>query len=202
LIKNFVFDLGNVLVDVNVKKFVDNLEKEGLQPPKVLELVYDVKLKDLLESGKIDFNSFYLKCKKRLNANLSRKRFSEIFNDMFSPVPEMAKILNEIKKSKKYKIFLLSNTNSLHFNFIRNNYDYINLIDRFALSYRLKAIKPDSKIYLLLASKFKIVPEETVFIDDLKENCEAAKKLGFNVIHFANYDSFKQEFYNYFNFRN
>lgn len=202
MIKNFVFDLGNVLVDVNIKRFINNLEKEGLSPLKVQALITDKKLKDLLESGKIDFNTFYLKCKKKLNAKLSRKKFGEIFNDMFSPISGMSQILQGIKNTNNSKIFLLSNTNSVHFNYIRKNFEYIDLIDRFALSYKLKAIKPDYKIYYLLINKFNIKPTETIFIDDLVDNCNSAKQLGFNVILFENYKSFLKELKKYIKFKN
>ena len=62
-------------------------------------------------------------------------------------------------------------------------YPFLNKFDGLIISGKEKLVKPNAEIYKLAISRFNLIPEETVFIDDKKENIEAAKKLGFLTIH-------------------
>ncbi len=94
----------------------------------------------------------------------------------------MSSLLKKLKEENKYRLFLLSNTSPLHFEYIKQKYDYVNLLEKFALSYELKSLKPDDIIYKKTIVHLGIDPAESVFIDDLKENCEAAEKHGIRTI--------------------
>ena len=106
----------------------------------------------------------------------------------------MKKFLKSLVQKNKYKLFILSNTNPLHFSYGRRKFKYINLVDKFILSYKLKMIKPDKKIFRTVIEKYKLVPSETLFVDDLKENCLAAEDTGMKTICYRNYRTFIKQF--------
>lgn len=197
MIKNIIFDLGNVLVNVEYERFINKLLSAG-----VTEETYSNFFKGgnyrLLgyESGEISSEEFISKCLTGLNLKMERNDFANAFNDMFSEIIPMKSLVKKLTEESKYDLFLLSNTSPLHFEYIKKKYDYVNLLNKFALSYELKSLKPDDIIYERTIEYLDIAPEESVFIDDLMENCEAANKFGINTICYDKIDhaKFEKEF--------
>lgn len=194
MIKNIIFDLGNVLVSVEYEKFINKLLAKG-----VTEETYSNFFKGgnyrLLgyEAGEITSDEFITKCLNGLNLDMERNDFADAFNDMFREIEPMSSLVRELSENKKYNLYLLSNTSPLHFEYIKKKYDYVNLLNKFALSYELKALKPDDDIYLKTIEHLNIIPEESVFIDDLPENCSAANKFGIRTICYDKNDHAKFE---------
>ena len=91
-------------------------------------------------------------------------------------------ILNKLK-NEKYECYVLSNWSWETFRGMDKKYPFLNKFDDLIISGREKLVKPDTQIYKLAINRFNLIPEETVFIDDKKENIEAANKLGFLTIH-------------------
>ena len=89
-------------------------------------------------------------------------------------------------KSKNYFCYVLSNWSAETFLGMTDEYPFLKKFDDFIISGEVKLIKPDHRIFNLAISKFKLIPEETVFIDDRKENIESALKLNFKTIHLTN----------------
>ena len=86
-------------------------------------------------------------------------------------------------KNKKYECYVLSNWSWETFQDMDKKYPFLNKFDDLIISGKEKLVKPNAEIYKLATSRFNLIPEETVFIDDKKENIEAAKKLDFLTIH-------------------
>jgi putative hydrolase of the HAD superfamily len=76
------------------------------------------------------------------------------------------------------RLVLLSNTDSLHFEYIREAFPEIFIFDEYVLSYETGSLKPETEIYNNALKQAGISPEEAVFIDDLEENVKAADRLG------------------------
>ena len=196
MIKNVIFDLGNVLVKVNPGRFRENLLANGAD-----EEVFDnaLALENIIqfrfETGVMSEKEFIACCISVLNEKISPETFVDSFNSMFDEIPEMKNFLEELVESKKYKIYLLSNTNPIHFDYITGKFKYVNLIKNNLLSYRLKCIKPGIEIYEKIIKENNLVPEETIFIDDLKENCDAAEKTGIKTIQYSDHSDFIEKFY-------
>ena len=91
-------------------------------------------------------------------------------------------VLHELK-SKNYMCYVLSNWSAETFKGMTNDYPFLNLFDGLLISGEDKLIKPDEAIYKLAISRFKLIPNKTVFIDDKIENIQAAKKLKLNTVH-------------------
>ena len=195
MIKNIILDLGNVLVGVDFERSRKLLISAGLDEKK-LNKFFSLKTRKAYESGKISTPEFLKMAYYRLGKKISKSKLKMLFTDMFAEVTEMKKFLQKLHNGKKYRLFLLSNTNPLHFNYARKNFPYINLVDRFILSYKLGFAKPDRRIYKTLLEKYKLLPAESLFIDDLKINCLAAEKFGIITICYKNYSSFIKQFRN------
>jgi glucose-1-phosphatase len=198
LIKNIIFDLGNVLVGVDFEKPMKKLLSEGVSKNRYNSF-FKKKIGNKYECGIINTNEFLDSAYRSFGKIVPKKKIRSIFKDMFFEFPEMKKFLENISESEKFRLFLLSNTSPLHFNYIKRKFGYVNLIESFILSYRIKMVKPDCGVYKLVLNKYKMKPEETLFIDDLKENCESAEKFGIQIILFRNYKDFLKKFGKFIN---
>lgn len=192
--KNIIFDLGNVLVKVNFEKFKSGLLSEGISRAKFNKLFTEKILRDKLESGEISAEKFVKYVTDKLDNKITAKRFIHHFNSMFTENRQMKKILSQLRSKQVYKLILLSNTNSIHFNYIRRRFSYINLFHNFALSYELRMLKPDTRIYNKIAVLYNLRPDESLFIDDLEENCLAAASTGMKIIHYTGVNRFIANF--------
>ncbi len=194
MIKNIVFDLGNVLLNVNFDKFKQGLFSEGITAEE-FEHFYTIKKKAMgYEKGKIDTKTFLRLCVKKLNYKITQKVFLKCYTEIFTEIKPMKQLVIKISKSRKYRLLLLSNTNPVHYHFVRKLFPFLNLMHDKGLSYRLGYMKPDKRIYKEFVKKFNIKPEESLIVDDLEKNCISAGEFGFNVIHFKGYDDFIKKF--------
>ncbi len=109
---------------------------------------------------------------------------------------ESIEVLLELK-SKNYFCYVLSNWSAETFLGMIDEYPFLKKFDDLIISGEVKLIKPDHRIFNLAISKFKLIPQETVFIDDRKENIESALKLNFKTIHLTNPNLIKEEIYKF-----
>ncbi len=189
MIKNIIFDLGKVLIDYDFDIF---FQKIGNKPN---TRTLDEANKEILlfEAGKIDKNTFFNHLKKIYGFNISFEQFKNLWCDVFWEIPQMIDLAKTLKQ-KDYNIFLLSNTDELHFPYIRKKFPSIKIFDSgLMLSYDLGYVKPDKRIFEKALSTYDLNAGETVFIDDRKENIIAAKELGILAIHHLNYENTFEE---------
>ncbi|MCC6864782.1 MAG: HAD family phosphatase [Ignavibacteria bacterium] len=183
MIKNIIFDLGSVLVNVEYERFINLLNANGVSTNTYNNFFKGGAYRLLgYESGEISTDEFISKCLKGLDLKMEPNEYADAFNNMFSEITAMKKLVQKLAAENKYRLFLLSNTSPLHFEFIKKNFDYVNLLHKFALSYELKCLKPDSVIYEKTIEHLEIDPAESIFIDDLEVNCSAANQHGLNTI--------------------
>ena len=119
-----------------------------------------------------------------------------IINSLSNTYKESIEALLELK-SKNYFCYVLSNWSAETFLGMIDEYPFLKKFDDLIISGEVKLIKPDHRIFNLAISKFKLIPEETVFIDDRKENIESALKLNFKTIHLTNPNLIKEEIYKF-----
>ena len=106
---------------------------------------------------------------------MKAEEFAYAFNDMFSEIKPMSSLVRKLSAEKNiiYSYF------PIQVRFILKTlkaYDYISLLDKYALSYKLKALKPGPEIYRKALTLFNSAADECIFIDDLKDNYEAAEE--------------------------
>ncbi len=198
MIRNIIFDLGNVLVNVEYERFIEKLVNRGVSRDTYGNFFKGGSYRVLgYESGEITSEEFITKCLEGLKLDMKRSEYADAFNDMFSEIKPMSRLLRKLKEENKYRLFLLSNTSPLHFEYIKQKYEYVNLLEKFALSYELKCLKPDDIIYERTINHLGVIPEESIFIDDLQENCDAAGKHGIKTICYDKNDhsAFEKQFH-------
>ena len=105
---------------------------------------------------------------------------------------ESVDILKKLK-DKNYDCYVLSNWSAETFEGMTDDYPFLKLFDGLLISGEDKLIKPDHAIYQLARDRFNLNSEETVFIDDKRENIEAAKGLDFKTIHLTDPKNIEKE---------
>ena len=143
-----------------------------------------MKLMSKLGVGMITTEAFCDAARELTGADVTNEEIIDAANKMLVEIPDEKKErLLQLKKAG-YRLFLLSNTIDIHWDycvehlFPYQNYGVEDYFEHCFLSQRMHLAKPDAHIYEEVVKQANIYPDETLFVDDLKENCEAAEKLG------------------------
>lgn len=185
-IKAVVFDLGNTLVRIEYKPLIVNLNLDGryneIELFKFLE-----KPAQKFEKGEINAESFYQVVEKKLKLGVNFEKFMlswcSVATEYVDGMDRLLKILNI-----KYPLYILSNTNELHFGYIMEKFPVLNCMKDFFLSYEIGAMKPNVEIYRYMLKNLTLDPSEIIFIDDKEENVTSAKQLGIDAVRFTTAD--------------
>ena len=192
-IKNIIFDLGGVILNLDYIKTENEFKKIGVLHFKEL---YNQKKQTVLfddfEKGKIkpeDFISFF---KESENLKIKEIDFINAWNAMLLEIPvEKLEFIENLKKN--YKIFLLSNTNEIHIKKFENDLRKNNMLkqfykcfDKIYYSSRMGKRKPDENCFNQVLEDNELSPENTLFIDDSIQHIEGAKKTGIKTFHLEN----------------
>ena len=141
------------------------------------------ELIELFDEGALTPHQFYERAVALLGARVSYDEFVSAFVNVFSrnqPVIDLYKTLKG-----RYRLILLSNTDPLRFGFVREHFPDILFFDDYVLSYEVKALKPDPRIYREAMKRAAVPPASCVFIDDLEENISGAAALGLKAILYS-----------------
>lgn len=194
MISIIVFDLGNVLLPFSYTKPIEefNQLKPGLGN-KFAELYKEnYHVHRSFESGAISRKEFLSIMLSWLDNIISEEEFCRAYSNIFTLNENVIELLPKLKK--EYNLCLLSNTNEIH-----EEYGYIHLpffknFDRLFLSHKVGAVKPEEKIYRTVEDFTKKPSNEHLFIDDILEYVEGAKKCGWDGIQFTNYEKLVSDF--------
>jgi len=189
-VKTVIFDLGNVVLKFDIRIIARKIAgKFSLNEDELFNLFFDSPLTQIHDEGKIDAEEFHKQAMKKIGVEMHFEEFKETWNDIFTENEDVIKLV--LFLSKTYKVFLMSNTNKMHFDYIKNKFDIIKKFDRIFTSYEVGEMKPHPKIYNEAIKSANAEPSEIVFIDDRKELIEGAKELGIRAIQFENIDQLK-----------
>jgi glucose-1-phosphatase len=179
-----IFDIGRVLIRVNVSRAMDGLASGiSLTPEEVWSAIEkDPRMLDWQE-GRISPRDWHLHLKNRLGGSLSFEQFSEVWNRALDPNPIHEDSFLE-GLSKNYRLALLSNTDPLHMAHAEQSYAFFRFFPQRIYSFRVGASKPDPLIYREALKACKVRAEEAVYIDDVAAYAEAAQRLGMTGIVF------------------
>ena len=193
--KAILFDLGNVVVNFNHWIAVKRISEFAKKSPRdIYQLFFDSNLTSLYEEGKLSSIDFFSRVKDMLNLSIDYKKFVPIWNEIFFLTPDNLQIHKlALELRDKYKVFLISNINELHFNYIKERFKVLDGFEGFILSYQVKARKPDPKIYRAAIEYSCANPEQIVYIDDREDLVEAGRKIGLNSFSFKGIQELKKE---------
>ena len=182
MIKNIIFDFGDIFINLDKQATYKAMAALGVTKiSNEMINVYHQYEKGLMTTENfIDF--FYNKF------GTPKADLINAWNAILLDFPKnRLEFLKEISASKKYRLFLLSNTNDLHIKWILNSLgekfytEFKNCFEQFYLSHEINFRKPDSEIYKFVLNENNLVATETLFVDDLKENTDSARTLGIHV---------------------
>ncbi len=179
-IKNIIFDFGDIFINLDKQATYKEMAKLGVTTisEDMMQTYYQYEM-GLISTD--EFIAFYQHKFPQLNRTDLINAWNAILLDF--PKNRLA-FLKELSASKKYRLFLLSNTNDLHISWIQNNWgtelyeEFKNCFEQFYLSHEINFRKPNANIYEFVLNENNLKASETFFVDDLKENTESAKKLG------------------------
>jgi glucose-1-phosphatase len=179
-----IFDIGRVLIRVDVFRAVDGLASGlTLSPQEVWSAIEkDSHWLDWQE-GRISPHDWHLHLTKRLGASLTFEEFSEVWNRALDPKPIHSEAFLE-KLSKNYRLALLSNTDPIHMAHAEARFPFFRFFPICIYSFRVGASKPDPIIYRQALQACKVGAAEAVYIDDVAAYAEAAQRLGMTGIVF------------------
>jgi putative hydrolase of the HAD superfamily len=192
--KALLFDLGRVLIPFEFNRAYRAMETlTGMETRQIRESLASTNLFRAFETGLMGTEEFAAAVMGVLGFRCDLPEFSQIWNSIFLPetlIPEST--IRDL--ASRYRLIVVSNTNQLHFEMLESTYPIFQHFFGFILSYQVKAMKPDPAFYAAALEMAECLPGECVFIDDLPENVEGAKKAGFEGIVFESFAQLSEEF--------
>jgi putative hydrolase of the HAD superfamily len=190
--KVIVFDLGNTLIrldhNISARKIANLCHVDS---KKVYDTFFDCDLTRSFERGEISAAEFHRKASELLGVKVPYRDFVAIWNDIFWEDEGSCALARELKKD--YRLFLLSNVNRLHFEYIRQRFPIMKIFDKVIVSFMVGAIKPDRLIFEEVIKKAGCDKEEILYIDDRQDLVDEARKLGIDSIRYEGADKLKTE---------
>ncbi|NLT71619.1 MAG: HAD family phosphatase [Verrucomicrobiaceae bacterium] len=173
----YLFDIGNVIITFDFGRAARKLAPlAAVEAEEALRLV--TPLMQDLELGRLAPEAFVAKASEMIGYTGDPDFFQRAFADIFELNQPMVEFIEE-RKAAGSRLYLLSNTNGIHVPFFESTYPVFGHFDGRVYSHEVGLMKPDPRIYTLVRERFSLVPEQTIYIDDLAANCEAGKAAGF-----------------------
>ena len=186
-----VFDWGGVLVDLDVEGCIKAFENAGVADVRTLITgTNEAGLFRHYECGDISTAEFREGVRRLTRRSLPDEVIDRLWNMEVLDIPE-EKLRLLLDLSGRYNLYLLSNTNELHWEtasprvFRYEGTDVRSCFKQIFLSYRMRMAKPDPAIFRQLLSEAVLNPEETLFIDDAEVNCRSAASVGMQTVHYV-----------------
>lgn len=194
MIRNIIFDIGGVLLDYNPKTYLDKLDIKESRRKKLNDVIFhDQRWKDCLNG----FISNSELIEQLVRENLEYKKEIELILSkdslkyMLPPKQEVIEYYKSLKR-KGYKIFLCSNITKDTYNYVKDNFEIIQIADGGVFSCFENISKPNSEIYYRLIEKYNLEIEKSILIDDTKRNVISANDIGLRGILFNNIEDIKK----------
>ena len=180
MIRNIIFDLGNVIIKYNQKQIIDNFTNKEDEIKYIYDEIFNVPEWTLMDLGEITNNQAIEIINKR--NEFKYEKLTQVFLQEWYKKQPINKDIVEIAKALKkngYKLFVLSNMANLTYEYFKDE-DFFSLCTGIVISAQEHVKKPDEKIYRLLLDRYTLNPEECLFIDDddSGKNYETANKIG------------------------
>lgn len=181
MINTIIFDFGDVFINLEKEKSVEEFKKLGLDGPNETLLAQN----DLFEKGQITDVQF-VESFHQFIPNASIEEIVTAWNSVIGDFPlyrlEFLQLL-----SNKYRLFLLTNTDAIHINRFEHKVgmsfytDFYRCFEKVYYSYEMGMRKPQPEIFTTIMNKHDLSPKRTLFVDDKKENTDIAESLGLHV---------------------
>ena len=185
---NFIFDIGNVLMDFLPVAHLESLYSDPAVVDKLNETIFKSPDWLFMDHGRLSRDeAIRIFCEREPDYRAEIIHVMQGVDSMFKPKPDSIELLPIIKEAG-HKLYYLSNMQNEIRNYMHVNHEYLKLFDGGVFSCDVKYIKPAPEIYRFLLDKYNLLPEECLFFDDMPENVTAAEKEGIKSILFTTAD--------------
>ena len=192
-VRAVIFDIGRVLVRIDVARAMKGMAS-GLSLS--AEELWSAIEKDLRwtdwQEGRVSARDWHLHMQRRFGGSATFEEFTEKWNMVLDPEPIHGKELFE-KLSKKYRLALLSNTDPIHVAYMEPRYDFFAYFPARVYSCVVGASKPSPIIYREALRACRAQAEEAVYVDDIEDYVDAARRLGMTGVHFRSADQLRAD---------
>lgn len=194
-IKAVLFDLGNVLVDIDLNMFWRMLEFDS--PAAIAPYAQDLKQWAMrYEAGEFPTDHFLLGLQRILGSGYSMPALRKAFQSIIcQPIAGMEELVADV--SRRYRTALVSNTNEIHHLSSGATVPALEYLSKHYVSYELRVMKPKSGFYEAVLRDLDLPAQEVVFIDDLPENIEGANRAGMHGILFRGVEGLRKDLRNF-----
>ena len=193
MIKALIFDLGNVIVPVETERTIAELAALCWRDPAELRaLIAASDELDRHQTGRMTTADLIAHLHQLLSFTCEAEVFNRAWNSMLVPTPLLpTELFREL--SERYRLIVLSDTNEIHFEYIRENYEAMKYFDDFVLSYEVGDVKPSPVMFREAVRRAGCDPGECLFTDDKPINIEGAINCGLQAILFTTLEMFLPE---------
>lgn len=189
-IRNIIFDLGGVIIDIKREAAAKALEEIGIVEADRLLGEYEQKgVFLLLEEGRLSDSEMYDSLLPMCSPGTTCTDIKTAFEKFLTGIPvERLRRIDQLRK-KGYSTYVLSNTNPIFYNdwiakaFRQDGKTINDYFDGIVVSFQELMCKPNPDLFRNLLNRYKLDPDETIFLDDSMANCEAAQTLGIHTVN-------------------
>lgn len=192
-IKNIVFDLGNVLISYHPEDFHLKKGDSAEDTELFISEVYKSPEWQLIDKGEMTVEEAILSIDSR--STLPEPEIARIFKlreELLFAIDQNTSLLKRLKKAR-FGLYYISNFPHDMFDVLSKKYDFFRLFDGGIYSASIKVLKPDPEIYRRLIKDYGLIASESLFIDDLKQNVDAAALEGFVTLHLTMAEALEEE---------
>jgi HAD superfamily hydrolase (TIGR01509 family) len=185
-----MLDIGKVLVDLDAARFAESMRRlTGMSEEQLGRIFLQNGLVQDFETGRIDNAEFHRRVCERCGTAIPRAEFEAAWNSILGDKPIVSeRLLANLSASAQ--LWVLSNTNRLHFEFISARFSFLRHFHGFVLSHEVGALKPDSCIFSQALKRARSRADDTLFVDDQIAHVEAARRLGIDAFQFLDPEQF------------
>ncbi len=191
-IQAIISDFGGVICTFDYGIFCRRLaHRTGISAERIHGCSFGGELQISLESGQLSGPAYHQRLMAQLAIRVPYEDFCETYGDIFNEVPAVVDLLTRLRPT--HRLVLLSDTNEIHFGFVRPRLRALRLFDHFVLSYEIGAMKPDARIYQEAVRLAGVPASACVFIDDRLANVEGARRAGLQAVQFQSVEQCTRE---------
>lgn len=198
-IKTILFDLGNVIVKVHPEVLEDGIKSCGkFKQGEIIDYFMDSENANKYMEGKLTSSQFFSRTKKLFKLDIKFDEFYKLWNNVLRPYPEMEQIIRNIKERyPNIKLILLSNTNEVHYEHVREHYKILDILDAYVVSHEEGVQKPHPEIFTRALKLADSLPKETFYTDDRMDLIESARVMGIRAFQFTGHNAFRKKLVEY-----